>query len=210
MISTAENGTNKIIMKKLIFILFIVTFIVIAEETQPDKQTDNKYNSPELEMTEEATFVTRIEVPYESESIPNLELSPERKKQEIEFEWREKTLDLELTPKNAHHKKIDKNKTPLWKIMGSGLMRGIANVALSPGEIVRGFTYEFTARKWYNAIYTSGVTGLGGFMVRMGAGFADFATFGCFGDVHLFEGFPDYVWQGTWVYKNVKKNNKTK
>ncbi len=94
--------------------------------------------------------------------------------------------------------------------MGAGLVRGLANVALSPGEIVRGFTYEYTAKKWYTAVFTSGVAALGGTMARMGAGLADIVTLGYFGDVQLVEGFPEYVWQGEWFCKEVQTTKKPK
>ncbi len=193
-------------MKKIIFILCIFSFIVNAENSQPNLNDNGKNNAPELEMTIEETQV----IEEVAESIPDLELSPQKTKQEFESEWKEKTLDLELTPKEAHVKKTDENKVPLWKVMGSGLIRGFANLSLSPGEIVRGFTYEYTAKKWTTAVFTSGVAALGGTMARMGAGFADVVTLGYFGDVQLVEGFPEYVWQGDWVYKEANSPTKTK
>lgn len=193
-------------MKKIIFIFCFFSFIVNAEDSQPNLKVDDKLNAPELEMTIEETQVIEEVV----ESIPDLELSPQKTKQEFESEWKEETLDLELTPKEAHVKKPDKDKVSLWKVMGSGLIRGFANLALAPGEIVRGFTYEYTAKKWYIAVFTSGVAALGGTMARMGAGLADVVTLGYFGDVQLVEGFPEYVWQGDWVYKEVNSPTKTK
>ena len=188
-------------MKKIIFILCIFSFIINAENSQPNLNENDKPDAPVLEMTTEETQVIVEEVTLEPESIPVLELSPQKTKQEVESDWKEKIVDLELTPKEAHEKKPDKNEVPLWKIMGKGMMRGLANVTLSPGEIVRGFTYEYTAKKWTTAVFTSGVAALGGMMGRMGAGFADVATLGYFGDVQLVEGFSEYVWQGDWVYK---------
>ena len=193
-------------MKRIIFILCIFSFIINAENSQPNLNENDKYNAPVLEMTIEEPQVIEEVV----ESIPKLKLSPQKTKQEVESDWKEKVVNLELTPKEAHEKKPDKNKVPLWKIMVSGLMRGFANVTLSPGEIARGFTYEYTAKKWTTAVFTSGVVALGGMMGRMGAGFADVITLGYFGDVQLFEGFSEYVWQGDWVYKEVHSTKKTK
>ncbi len=197
-------------MKKIIFILCVFSFIVNAKNSQPDLNNNDKQKAPVLEMTIEETQVIVEEAALEPESIPSLELSPQKTKQEIESDWKEKVVDLELTPKEAHEKKPDKDKLPLWKIMGNGMMRGLANIVLSPGEIVRGFTYEYTAKKWTTAVFTSGVAALGGMMGRMGAGVADVVTLGYFGDVQLVEGFPEYVWQGEWIYKEVQSTKKTK
>jgi len=188
-------------MKKIIFILCVFSFGVTAENNQPKLNENEKNNVPKLEMTIEEPQIIEEDISLEPKTVPELKLSPQKTKQEIESEWKEKTLDLELTPKEAHIKKQDKDKVPLWKIMGNGLMRGLANITLSPGEIGRGFTYEYTAKKWTTAVFTSGVVALGGMMGRMGAGFADVVTLGYFGDVQLVEGFPEYVWQGDWVYK---------
>ena len=186
------------------------SFIINAENSQPNLNENDKPDAPVLEMTIEETQVIDEEVTLEPESIPDLELSPQKTKQEVESDWKEKVVDLELTPKDAHAKKPDKDQLPLWKIMGNGMMRGLANVVLAPGEIGRGFSYEYTAKKWYIAVFTSGVAALGGTMARMGAGFADVVTLGYFGDVQLVEGFSEYVWQGDWVYKEVHTTKKTK
>ncbi len=199
-------------MKKIIFTLFIFTFIVNAEENQLNLKNENKHNVPELELTIEETQISEEDISLKSDSVLELELelSPVKEKLETETEWKEETIDLELTSEEAHIKLNVKHETPLWKVMGNGLIRGFANVVLSPGEIVRGFTYEYTAKKWYPAIFTSGVAALGGMMARMGAGFADVVTLGYFGDIQLVEGFPDYVWQGDWVYKEANITQKTK
>ncbi len=203
---------NITIMKKIIFILCVITFIVSAENEQLNLKKEDKHNTPELELTIEETQIYE-----EKESLgtaPDLELSVEKDKFEIETELKEETIDLELTAKEEHVKKPDKDEVPLWKVMGSGMIRGFANIALSPGEIVRGITYEYTAKKWYYAVFTSGVAALGGTMARMGAGLADVITLGYFGDIQLAKGFPDYVWEGDWVYhgtnitNNVEQNSK--
>jgi hypothetical protein len=85
-------------------------------------------------------------------------------------------------------------------VMGFGLLRGFANLTMWPGELVRGFTYEYTAKKWYVAAGTSWLAGFGGGLSRMCAGLGDLLTGGYFGDVQLAKGYPDYVWQGDWVY----------
>lgn len=92
--------------------------------------------------------------------------------------------------------------TALWRVMGFGLWRGFANMTLWPGELVRGFTYEFSSdREWYEAMGTAWLAGLGGGLSRLSAGVADIVTLGYFGDVRLARGYPDFVWQGDWVYR---------
>ncbi len=189
-------------MKKIIFILCLITFIVNAENNKLSIKDSDKPNSPKLDLTIEETEITEEKVALEP--MPELELSAENKKEKVESEWQEETVELELTPKTDHIKKPDKAKVPVWKVMGSGLIRGFANATLCPGEIVRGFTYEYTAKKWYYAVFTSGVAAIGGTMARMGAGMADIATLGYFGDIQLFKGFPEYVWQGDWKYHETK------
>ena len=92
--------------------------------------------------------------------------------------------------------------TALWRVMGFGLWRGFANLTMWPGEIVRGFTYEFSSdREWYEAMGTSWLAGFGGGLSRMSAGMADILTLGYFGDTRLARGYPDFVWQGDWLYR---------
>jgi|GEM_PF-3068731 len=187
-------------MKKIIFILCVISFVVSAENNKPTAKNARKLKSPELELT--------IEEKVYLKNKPELELSADKEVIEIEPVEEEETLDLELTAKEAHIKKPAEDEVPLWKVMASGMLRGFANIALSPGELVRGFTYEFTARKWYYAIFTSGVEAVGGTMARMGSGLADIGTLGYFGDILLAEGFPDYVWEGDWVCHKENPANK--
>jgi len=92
--------------------------------------------------------------------------------------------------------------TALWRVMGFGLWRGFANLTMWPGEIARGFTYEFSSdRAWYEAMGTSWLAGFGGGISRMSAGMADILTLGYFGDTRLARGYPDFVWQGDWLYR---------
>lgn len=92
--------------------------------------------------------------------------------------------------------------TALWRVMGFGLWRGFANLTMWPAEIPRGFTYEFSSdRAWYEALGTSWLAGFGGGLSRMSAGMADIITLGYFGDTRLARGYPDFVWQGDWLYR---------
>ena len=93
------------------------------------------------------------------------------------------------------------NTVSVFNASGRGLLRGGANLITCPGELVRGFTYEYSARKWYVAAGTSFLAALGGTGARLCAGAGDIITLGAFGDMDLAKGFPDYVWEGAWVYK---------
>ena len=86
------------------------------------------------------------------------------------------------------------------KVMCWGLGRGFCNITLWPGEFVRGFSYEFSAREWYVAMGTSWLAAFGGGISRCCAGMADVFTCGYFGDIALAKGYPDFVWQGDWLY----------
>ena len=86
------------------------------------------------------------------------------------------------------------------QVMCWGLGRGFCNITLWPAEFVRGFTYEYTAREWYVAMGTSWLAALGGGINRCCAGMADIFTCGYFGDIMLNKGYPDFVWQGDWLY----------
>ncbi|MCX7847601.1 MAG: hypothetical protein N2595_06210 [bacterium] len=111
--------------------------------------------------------------------------------------------DLDLLSESAYQELTapPMRTTALWRVMGFGLWRGFANLTLWPGELVRGFTYEFSSqRPWYEALGTSWLAGLGGGMSRMSAGVADIVTLGYFGDIRLARGYPDFVWQGDWFY----------
>ncbi len=113
--------------------------------------------------------------------------------------WEEPLPELEMTPESAHVPRPPTVQTvAVWRVMRSGLARGFANLTLSPGELVRGFTYEYSAKKWYVAAGTSLLAAIGGTGSRACAGAADVVTCGYFGDVQLAEGYPDYVWQGDW------------
>jgi hypothetical protein len=116
----------------------------------------------------------------------------------------ETKVELEMEPEEKYIFEIQQPTTKTVQVFhasGQGFLRGVANLVTCPGELVRGFTYEYTARKWYVAVGTSFLAAFGGTGARLGAGAADIITFGTFGNVDLAEGFPDYVWQGAWVYK---------
>jgi hypothetical protein len=91
--------------------------------------------------------------------------------------------------------------TTTWRVMGSGLLRGLANTTMWPGELGRGVAYEYTAKEWYVASGSSLLAGFGGGINRLCAGLADVVTCGYFGDTQLAKGYPEYVWQGDWVYQ---------
>ena len=116
-------------------------------------------------------------------------------------EWTDEVPALEMTDERVHTlgAQPPAETAAVWRVMASGLGRGFANVTLGVGELVRGFTYEYTARPWYYAIGTSWLAAFGGTLSRLGAGLADIATVGYFGDTQLAKGYPDYVWQGDWT-----------
>jgi len=88
------------------------------------------------------------------------------------------------------------------RVMMWGLGRSFCNMTLSPGELARGYTYEYsTPEPWYLSTVKAPVAGIGGTLGRMCAGMADLFTLGYFGDTQLAPGFPDYVWQGDWLYR---------
>ena len=90
----------------------------------------------------------------------------------------------------------------VWRVVGWGFGRGLCNAALAPGEFGRGFSYEFSSpRRWYVAAATAPLCGLGGTLSRCCAGLGECATLGYFGDVRIAPGYPDYVWQGDWLYR---------
>lgn len=110
---------------------------------------------------------------------------------------------LLLTSEEAHEiyaDAIPMRSVAVWRVMTWGLCRGFVNLPTAPGELARGFSYEFTARPWYAAMGTSWLSGFGGTLGRVAAGMADVMTLGYYGDTVLSEGFPDYVWQGMWRY----------
>jgi len=113
--------------------------------------------------------------------------------------------ELDLMPEAAYGEltePVTLRTTALWRVMGFGLWRGFANMTMWPGEIGRGFTYEFSSeREWYEAMGTSWLAGFGGGISRMSAGMADVLSLGYFGDTRLARGYPDFVWQGDWLYR---------
>jgi len=111
---------------------------------------------------------------------------------------------LHMTPSDAHRQYQPppaRYTTSVWRVMGTGLARGLANTTMWPGELARGVTYESTAQEWYVAPGTAFLTGMGGGINRLCAGLGDLVTCGYFGDVQLAQGYPEYVWDGDWVYE---------
>ena len=169
---------KKGIMKKLVLILLILPLLAAADEIA---QTNTGAN-------EILGNVDAMEI-----SDQGLKNETGKKKVKLEMETEENYIfDLQ----QPVTKTVD-----VFRASGRGLLRGGANLVTCPGELARGFTYEYTAKKWYVAAGTSLLAAFGGTGARLGAGAADIITLGVFGDVELVEGFPDYVWQGAWVYK---------
>ena len=113
------------------------------------------------------------------------------------------TANLEMEPEEEYINGIQQpivKTTEVFHASGRGLLRGMANIATCPGELVRGFTYEYTSREWYVAAGTSFLAAFGGTSARLYAGAGDIITLGTFGNVELAKGFPDYVWQDAWFY----------
>jgi len=124
--------------------------------------------------------------------------------QETQTNVVETKVELEMEPEEKYIIKIQQPTVKTVRVFnasGRGFLRGGANLVTCPAELVRGFTYEYTARKWYIAVGSSLLAAVGGTGARLCAGAADIATLGAFGNVDLAEGFPDYAWQGAWVYK---------
>jgi hypothetical protein len=110
--------------------------------------------------------------------------------------------ELTLTPVTAHTEVQAETvvTASLGRVMSFGLYRGFMNVILSPVELARGTSFEFSIRKWYFAFATMIPAGLGGTLSRIAAGMADISTLGFYGDTPLAEGYPDFVWQQDWTY----------
>ncbi len=112
--------------------------------------------------------------------------------------------NLQLTAKAAQAQQLGPGPTlrttTTWRVMGSGLVRGLANTTMWPGEIARGVSYEYSAKEWYVASGSSLLAGFGGGVNRLCAGLSDIVTCGYFGDTQLAKEYPEYVWQGDWVY----------
>ncbi|GEM_PF-2327299 len=113
--------------------------------------------------------------------------------------------NLQLTAKAAPQEHLGPGPTlrttTTWRVMGSGLVRGFANTTMWPGELARGVSYEYTAKEWYVASGSSLLAGFGGGVNRLCAGLSDIVTCGYFGDTQLAKEYPEYVWQGDWVYE---------
>ena len=134
--------------------------------------------------------------------IPDITL--ESQTIEIKPEVVETKVELEMEPEDKYIIKIQQptvQTVSVFNASGRGFLRGGANLVTCPAELVRGFTYEYTSKKWYIAVGSSLLAAFGGTGTRLFAGAGDIATLGAFGNVDLVEGFPDYVWQGAWVYK---------
>lgn len=159
---------------------------------------DSTYYSPGMSMESRATI---IEGTFLSEGS-NL-MYTATGTNDIPDSTAEGDVDgLQFTPEGAHDAYADTlsvRTVGTWRVMTWGLTRGFVNLPTAPAEFARGFTYEFSIRKWYEAAGTAWLSGLGGTMTRMSAGMADIFTGGYYGDTQLAEGYPDYVWQGDWA-----------
>jgi len=134
-------------------------------------------------------------------NVDEINIAKNIDKDKIESEAK---VNLEMEPEEEYINGIQQpvvKTTEVFHASGNGLLRGMANIATCPGELVRGFTYEYTSKEWYVAAGTSFLAAFGGTTSRLYAGAGDIITLGIFGNVELAEGFPDYVWQGAWFYK---------
>ncbi len=167
-------------MKKIISIFLILTCaltISVFAENSDITQTIDKIETIETNLNHQIVSITK--------SSNNIE--------------------LEMEPEDKYFIKTQQptiQTVEVFNASGRGFLRGGANIVTCPAELVRGFTYEYTSRKWYVAVGSSFLAAFGGTGARLFAGAGDIATFGTFGNVDLAEGFPDYVWQGAWVYKH--------
>jgi len=167
-------------MKKLILIFFLSVLTSFAADKITETNTPLINVSGNTNSADKDKNATEQAAP--AENIVELEMEPE---EDYIFESQQSTTKT----------------VEVFNASGRGLLRGGANIVTCPAELIRGFTYEYTARKWYVAAGTSFLAALGGTGARLSAGVGDIITLGTFGDVDLVEGFPDYVWQGAWVYK---------
>ncbi len=165
-------------MKKLILIFLLSAFNITAAEEFIETNADVINISGNVDAASETAVKPDVLV----ETKVELEMEPEEK---YIFDIQQPTVKT----------------VEVFHASGRGLLRGGANLVTCPGELIRGFTYEYTARKWYVAAGTSFLAAFGGTGARLCAGAGDIITLGTFGDVDLAEGFPDYVWQGAWIYK---------
>ncbi len=166
-------------MKKITYIFLILTCaltISVFAENSDITQTIDKIETIETNLNHQIVSITK--------SSNNIE--------------------LEMEPEDKYIIKMQQptaQTVSVFNASGRGFLRGGANLVTCPAELVRGFTYEYTSRKWYVAVGSSLLAAFGGTGARLCAGAGDIATLGAFGNVDLVEGFPDYVWQGAWVYK---------
>jgi len=119
---------------------------------------------------------------------------------ENDGEEEEESVHLTMTPEEAHDQYLIESRPAWYKRFPWGLLRGFANMTTCVGELGRGFTYSFGEYHPAISVPVGLVTGLAGTVGRCGAGIADVATLGLFGDRDLAENFPDYVWEGQWAY----------
>lgn len=164
-------------------------FISAASQTNLPKRIESAAAAAETNIVEEAKEIIETNI---SEKV------------DVKAEWKEPKVELEMSAEDEYiaQANLPTVKTvEVFKASLQGLKRGGINLVTFPGELARGFTYEYSAKKWYVALGTSWLSALGGTGARLGAGFADLATLGIFGDMEYAPGFPDYVWQGPWLYK---------
>ncbi|MBR5901050.1 hypothetical protein IKZ40_01745 [bacterium] len=135
-----------------------------------------------------------VEMPFfsqEEKEVPPLE---------TEVYPEDESVNLTMTPEEAHDQYILDSRPKWYKRVPWGLCRGFVNLVTCPGELGRGFTYSFGEYHWALAAPAGLVAGIAGTLGRCAAGCADILTLGLFGDRDLAENFPDYVWQGQWDY----------
>jgi len=165
-------------MKKLILIFLLSAFNITAAEEIIET------NATVINISENVDVVSKTAVESDKAVETKVKLEMESEEEYV-FDIQQPTVKT----------------VQVFRASGRGFLRGVANLVTCPGELARGFTYEYTARKWYVAAGTSFLAAFGGTGARLCAGAGDIITLGTFGDVALAEGFPDYVWQGAWVYK---------
>ena len=188
------------IMKKFIFWgIVLIAHYSIADADYSEEATyfeESKANVSEQKIqSEPIKNVQPVENIQPADGLVTVDMNP-KQQQKLNNE-----LNMVLTSDSMFQRAPGYVKTlPTYKIIGMGLTRSFANLTLGAGELARGITYEVSAKPWYLSMITWIPVGVGGILSRVCVGVADLVTFGYFGDIMIAPGYPDYVWQGDWLY----------